>query len=97
MSRFYLNVRNGEVLTRDPQPYFFSTAQVARDSAAQAVRELLNTHVASEDIEQQRIEIADETGHPIAVVDMLDVQPAHQRVVYSPNCQERTKSGDIHG
>ncbi len=74
MGFYYLNVRNGETLTRDPEPYVFSTAQAARDSAMKAVRELLRTHCGNDAQEEQRIEIADETGHPIAFVDIPDAR-----------------------
>lgn len=80
MGRYFLNVRNGETLARDPMPYLFSTAQAAHDSAVQAVRDLLGADPEIEDLEQKRIEIADETGHPIAFVDLRDVRSANPRL-----------------
>ena len=76
MAKFYLNVRDGETLTRDPKPYRFPTAQAARDSAVQAVRDLLGAHPEEDAFNEKRIEIADETGHPVALVDAQDVLPA---------------------
>jgi len=72
MAAFYLNVRDGETLIRDPQPYFFATAQDARDAAAKAMRQMIREDDVAVDKE---IEIADETGHPIAVVHRYDAMP----------------------
>lgn len=74
MGSYYFNVRDGETLTRDPQPYPFSTLQVARKSAIQIVRELFNASAADESLDERRIEIADETGHPVSFVDADDVR-----------------------
>jgi hypothetical protein len=74
MGRFYFNVRDGQTLTRDPTPYLFSTVQIARDSVIQTVRELLRGHAGEETLDEKRIEIADETGHPVSFVDVDDVR-----------------------
>jgi hypothetical protein len=76
MGSFYFNVRSGESLTRDPKPYPFLTAQAARDAAIKVVRELLRANGRNKSLYKKSIEIADETGHPIAFVDSNDVQPA---------------------
>jgi len=78
MGNFYFNVRSGETLTRDPKAYPFFTVQAARDSAIQVVRELLREGVVDESLDAKRIEIADETGHPIAFVDAYDVLPVRE-------------------
>lgn len=74
MALFYLNVRNGEELVGDPQAYLFPTAQAARDATERTMRALL---IASPDIDlrNRRIEIADVTGHAIAVLTIHDVAP----------------------
>jgi hypothetical protein len=72
MAAFYLNVRDGNRLIRDPQPYFFATAQAARDAAVKAMRQMIRDDGAAGD---KTIEIADETGHPIAVVHRYDAMP----------------------
>ena len=74
MGSFYFNVRDGETLTRDPTPYPFSTVETALDSAIQIVRELFRTHDSDESLDERRIEITDETGHPISFVDAGDVR-----------------------
>jgi hypothetical protein len=81
MAQFYLNVRNGETLTRDPKPYRFSTAQAARDAAVRAVQDLLAVHPEEETGEEMRIEIADETGHPISLIDIQDMHPTHSTLL----------------
>ena len=73
MAAFYLNVRDGEQLIRDPEPYFFATAQEARDAAVKAMRQMIRKEDGL--VEDKIIEIADETGHPIAVVHRYDAMP----------------------
>lgn len=87
MGSFYLNVRDGQTLTRDPMPYQFSTAEVARDSVIETVRDLFRA--GDETLDERRIEIADETGHPISFVDAFDVRSTKVRVRQSaPETQQ---------
>ena len=80
MAAFYLNVRDGEQLIRDPQPYYFASAQDARDAAVKAMRQMIRDEELSPgEIERKAIEIADETGHPIAVVHRYDAMPFKAR------------------
>ena len=74
MALFYLNVRNGEALIRDPEAYTFPTAQAARDATERTMRALI---VASPDFTllNRQIEIADVTGHAISVISIHDVAP----------------------
>ncbi|MBV9044573.1 MAG: hypothetical protein JO348_08345 [Alphaproteobacteria bacterium] len=74
MAQFYLNVRDGESVYRDPEAYHFPTAQAARDTAVQSLREMLRTDDVDA-LSDRAIEIADATGHPIAVVNAYDVMP----------------------
>jgi hypothetical protein len=73
MAQFYLNVRDGEELFRDPEAYQFATAQAARDAAVAMLREVLREH--PDEMDNKQIEIADATGHAIAVVDVHEVMP----------------------
>ena len=73
MAHFYLNVRDGDELIRDPQAYPFATAQAARDAAERSLREILGNATAV--LARKQIEIADATGHAIAVVSAYDVMP----------------------
>ena len=80
MGSFFFNVRDGETLTRDPEPYLFSTVQLAHDSAMQMVRELFDAHAADESLDERRIEITDETGHLVSSVDVNEAQSAKGRL-----------------
>ena len=75
MAHFYMNVRDGEDLIRDPEAYVFSSAQEARDAAVQSVRELIRANPDDHDFDHKQIEIADATGHAISVVNFYDVAP----------------------
>jgi len=76
MAAFYMNVRDGETLIRDPEPYYFATAQQARDAAVKAMRQMVRSQEIDPDqITTKEIEIADETGHPVAVVHRYDAVP----------------------
>ncbi len=75
MAHFYLNVRDGEDLIRDPEAYVFSSAQDARDAAVQSVRDLIRANPDDHDFDRKQIEIADATGHAISVVNFYDVVP----------------------
>ncbi len=73
MAHFYLNIRDGEDLIRDPQAYVFNTAQEAREAAVQSVRDLMRNR--PEDFDHKQIEIADATGHAVSVVNYYDIVP----------------------
>ena len=73
MAHFYLNVRDGDQVIRDPQAYPFATAQAARDAAVISLREMLAGR--ADKLARKQIEIADATGHAIAVVSAYDVMP----------------------
>jgi uncharacterized protein DUF6894 len=73
MARFFLNIRDGDDVIRDPQVYHFPTAQDARDAAAQSVRELIVE--TRQDFDGKEIEILDVTGHPVARLGPHDVMP----------------------
>ena len=75
MAVFYLSVRVGDELIRDPNTYDFPTAQDARDVAVQTVHELIATAADRLDLGQRQIEIADATGHAISIVDLREVAP----------------------
>lgn len=75
MAHFYLNIRDGEDLIRDPEAYVFDTAQDARDAAVQSVRDLLRSNPDDHDLDHKQIEIADATGHPVSIVSGYDILP----------------------
>jgi len=65
MAQFYLNIRDGDEVIRDPEAYQFPTAQAARDATVTIVRDMLRGHAG--DFGNRQIEIADATGHAIAI------------------------------
>jgi len=73
MPRFTLNVRDGDAVMRDSHVYHFPTAQDARDATIRLVRQLIVER--ERDFDGKQIEIADATGHPVAVVSLYDVMP----------------------
>jgi hypothetical protein len=76
MAQFTFHVREGDAVTRDPQAFDFATAQAARDAAVAVMREMLREHPG--EFDDKQIEIADETGHAIAVVDIHEVMPVRR-------------------
>ena len=78
MAIFYLSVRVGDEVIRDPQVYDFPTAQDARDLAVHAVHELIVSNPDEIELAHHQIEIADATGHAISVVDLSEVAPWHR-------------------
>lgn len=74
MAMFFLNIRAGDMVVSDGQAYDFPTAQAARDVAVALLRETLDGH--PEEFDDKQLEIADATGHPVAVVSRHDVVPA---------------------
>ena len=73
MARFTLIIRGGDSATPDPHVYHFPTAQDARDAAVRTMRTLLAERADAFD--GKAIEIADATGHPVAVVHPYDAMP----------------------
>jgi hypothetical protein len=75
MAVFYLSVRVGDELIRDPHAYDFPTAQDARDVAVHVVHELIVSSPDDVAFDQREIEIADATGHAVTVVNLREVAP----------------------
>jgi hypothetical protein len=75
MAHFYLNIRDGEELIRDPEAYVFDSAAEAREAAVQSVRDLIRANPEDFEFDHKQIEIADATGHAISVVNLYDVAP----------------------
>ncbi len=79
MTRYFLNVRDGGLVIRDPIPYGFVDDQAAREAAIQTIRELLAAHPDDHAFDGKQIEIADDAGNNIAFVTMRDImdEPIH--------------------
>lgn len=73
MARFTLIIRSGPQVIRDSHVYHFPTAQDARDATVHSMRALLAERADAFD--GKAIEIADATGHAVAVVHPYDAMP----------------------
>jgi len=73
MAQFTLIVRSGDAAIADSHVYHFPTAQDARDATVEMMRTLLIERADAFD--GKEIAIADETGHPVAVVHPYDAMP----------------------
>lgn len=74
MAEFTLRIRDGNAVTSDPHAYEFPTAQDAWNAAVRALRQGVSQTGAA--FAGKQIEIADVTGHSIAVVHPHDVATA---------------------
>jgi hypothetical protein len=75
MAQFYLNIRDGDDVIRDPEAYQFPTAQAARDATVRIIRDMLRRNAAVDFDAGKQIEIADATGHAISIVRAYDALP----------------------
>ena len=76
MARFYFHQRIGETLIEDPDGYEFSSLNDARASALISARRLWAAAVISdEDLSGEAIEIADECGHHVGTVTLIEALP----------------------
>ena len=72
MSRFFIHVRCGDVLTEDPEGYDLPTFEAVQDEAFAAARELLANGLKSESLSCEQLEIHDEAGHYLSTVSVRD-------------------------
>jgi hypothetical protein len=78
MPNFYLNIRDGDELIRDPHVYDFPTAQAARDAAIRTVQAIIESNPNGHGFEYRQVAIADgTTGLIISIVWFHDVAPHH--------------------
>jgi hypothetical protein len=74
MPRYFFHVREGSDLDRDSEGLVCPDAEAARREAIDAVREIMNEKLLHGGaLNHRSIEIADETGHVVDVVNSRDV------------------------
>lgn len=74
MARFYLNIRQGEELSRIPSPLGYDTPEEARENALVTMRAWVQMGTMHPlEANQRQIEIADaDTNHPVCIVTCHD-------------------------
>ena len=88
MPRYFFHVREGGDISRDTEGQDFPDAEAARREAINANREILGEKLLHGGaLNNRQIEIADETGHVVDVVNANDVLFQHGRL--------RTYSDDV--
>ena len=88
MPRYFFHVREGSELNRDIEGQDFADAEAARREAINSVREILGEKILHGGaLSHRSIEIADETGRVVDVINARDV--------LLKNGQFRTYSDDI--
>ena len=74
MPRYFFHVREGSVLHRDEEGQELSDAEAARREAISSSREMLGEKLLHGGaLNGRNIEIADETGHVVDVINSRDV------------------------
>ena len=88
MPRYFFHVREGGDLNRDGEGQDFADVEAARREAVNSVREMLGEKILHGGaLNHRSIEIADETGHVVEVVNSRDV--------LLKNGQPRSYSDDV--
>ena len=74
MPRYFFHVREGSTLSRDTEGQELPNAEAARKEAVSTSREILGEKLLHGGaLDSRTIEIADETGHVVDVVNVRDV------------------------
>jgi hypothetical protein len=74
MPRYYFHVREGQEISRDTEGQVLPNAEAARAEAINASREMLGEKLLhGGSLNHRQIEIADETGRVVDVVNANDV------------------------
>jgi hypothetical protein len=74
MPRYFFHVREGSDLNRDSEGQDFADVEAARREAINSVREILGEKLLHGGaLNHRSIEIADETGHVVDVINSRDV------------------------
>ena len=73
MPNFFLNVRDGDHLTRDVEGTEFADLAAARAEALTAARDVLGDEIKNDQVQDNRqYEITDEAGQVLATVPLMD-------------------------
>jgi hypothetical protein len=74
MPKYFFHIREGSDLNRDSEGGDFANVEAARHEAINSVREILGEKLLhGGTLNHRSIEIADETGHVVEVVNSRDV------------------------
>lgn len=74
MSKYYFHVRDGAELNRDPEGQELPNLESARREALNTAREMISERLLhGGSLNHKQIEIADETGHVVDVINSRDV------------------------
>jgi hypothetical protein len=73
MPLFFLNVRDGDFVVRDPEGTEFANLEAARVEALAAAREVLGDAIKTgQGQDNRQYEITDEAGQVLATVPLMD-------------------------
>jgi hypothetical protein len=73
MPLFFLNVRDGASLVRDPEGSEFADLEAARAEALASARDLVGDNLKNDQVQDNRqYEITDEAGQVLATVPLMD-------------------------
>jgi hypothetical protein len=73
MPLFFLNVRDGASLIRDPEGSEFADLETARAEALAAARDVLGDELKNDQVQDNRqYEITDEAGQVLATIPLMD-------------------------
>lgn len=79
MIRLYFHIREGDLLSKDPEGAEFQDVETALAEAVRSARELLSQRVLNgEEIDGQSFELTDESGSVVDTVKFRDVLRLHQ-------------------
>jgi hypothetical protein len=73
MPRYYLNVRQGQILHRDPEGAEFADLEQAREEAVHCARELVAAAITENEPVRGHMEVADGDGLILATVRLRDI------------------------
>lgn len=73
MPLFFLNVRDGDFLMKDPEGTVFTDLNAARIEASAAARDILGDAIKNDQVQDSRqYEITDEAGQVVATIPLMD-------------------------
>jgi len=73
MPQFFLNVRDGDHLTRDVEGIEAANLEAARAEALAAARDVLGDELKNDQVQDNRqYEITDEAGQVVATIPLMD-------------------------
>ena len=73
MPRFFLNIRDGDTLIRDPEGSEFPDLETARAEAMAGARDVLGDEIKHGQVQDKRqYEITDLSGQVLATIPLMD-------------------------